>query len=1081
MSGAIPVEVLAAGANLATSSSSQAYQRSAQDKVVYLHDGSLLVGHFDGSKGVIYQVTNPSTAPVATQVQTISGDEVTLYTQPGPNSTDIWIQVGAELVGSAPLEQIQHGVYNGSTFAWDTVTTIPGTIAPGRQDPSVTWTGKWLIASWWDDTNFSNSDNVFVNWTTDKTGKTGWQPSATWLTTTGHTIVQVSIRHSARLGATILVYTARSRLFTRTLLDSKADPSLGNWTAESKVDPAYDDSGAGFGGPQVAIDENSGKIHVFRAVTNSGGPSWTGVTYWLGVPDAVPMVTGVVNWNPRLVIDPTASSTGPPDIAGAVDAAGKVYVFWATSVTAGAIKYVTLVSPYTSASPATTLATSGTQPRYPHIPAQAPLSRGYVPVVYQSGSSSPYRIVLDTTVSTSGGGDTSPPTIPAGLAATPSSTAPQVNLTWNASTDNVGVAGYTVYRNGSALGSAVGTAYTDNTVSSLSTYSYKVDAYDAAGNHSAGSAPVSVTTPDTSPPTVPIGVSAAAVSPGEIDLSWSASTDNVAVTGFTVYRNGAFLATAGGGATTWADTTVAGSTTYSYSVDAFDAAGNHSARSTLASATTPAATDAQPPTVPAGVAAQAGPVGEVDVTWSATTDNVGVTGYTVYRGGVLLATVSGSTLAYADKTAAGLTSYSYTVDAFDAAGNHSAQSVAGTVTTPDWTSPTVPAGLTATVMSADEIDLAWSASTDNIGVSGYTVYRNGAAIATTPAGTLSYASTGLSHGPTYTYTVDAYDAAGNHSAKSAPVSAHTPDDVAPTMPGGFAASAASPTAVSVSWTSSTDNVGVTGYEVNRDGVVVTTLAPTVLSYRDTVAAGSKHSYTVDAFDAAGNRSASPPVISVTTPTAPPAAPKFVQGGVVTTGSRLTTVTLTLGPVARGDLLVGWFGQYDSTGQVSVSDSVNGAWTRSASTTWHGGTAPGDIALYYFANSAAAATSLTVTITSPNPTYLQASAAEYSGVAAVSPLDQVIVAKGSGTTADSGLTAAVSAGELVYGGMTATNGAGTLTPGASQGVSFVKRTQSSSGTQGQEDIVSGAAGQQHAVLTFPTSVPWFMVCAVFKPA
>jgi hypothetical protein len=66
-------------------------------------------------------------------------------------------------------------------------------------------------------------------------------------------------------------------------------------------------------------------------------------------------------------------------------------------------------------------------------------------------------------------------------------------------------------------------------------------------------------------------------------------------------------------------------------------------------------------------------------------------------------------------------------------------------------------------------------------------------------------------------------------------------------------------------------------------------------------------------------------------------------------------------------------------------------------------------------------------------------------------------------------------------MTATNGPGTLTPGASQAVPFVKRTQNTSGSQAQEDILASAAGQQHAVFTFPTSTQWFMVCAVFKAA
>jgi hypothetical protein len=165
--------------------------------------------------------------------------------------------------------------------------------------------------------------------------------------------------------------------------------------------------------------------------------------------------------------------------------------------------------------------------------------------------------------------------------------------------------------------------------------------------------------------------------------------------------------------------------------------------------------------------------------------------------------------------------------------------------------------------------------------------------------------------------------------------------------------------------------------------------------------------------------------------------------------------------------------------VGVSDNVNGAWTRSpASTTWNGAT--GDIALYYRANSNAAA-SLTITVSAANATYLQGSPAEYSGVASTNPLDQVVLAKGSGTSADSGLTPATGAGELVYGGMLATNGGGTLVAGASAGVPFTKRAQSTSGSQGLEDITSSAAGQQRAGFTFTNSVSWFMVCAVFKPA
>jgi len=707
-----------------TSSSSLGYQHPAQDKVAYLHDGSLLIGFFNGSTGVVDQVRNPgSSAQSVAQVQTIAGDEVTFYTLAGATSTDIWIQAGAELVGSAPLEQIRHGTYDGTSFTWDSATSIPGTISPGRQDPSVTWSGKWLIATWWDDTNLSDSDNLFMNWTADRTGQSGWLTTAIHMTATNSNITQPNIRHSAKLGATVLVYGTHYRDLYRVLLDSRTDPSLGNWTAETVLDSGYDDSEAGYGGPQVAIDEASGNIHVFRAVINAGGPTWHGVTYWLGRPDAAPMATGHVTWNSRLIID-GAASTDPPDIAGAIDASGKVFVFWVTSASSGALKYATLVSPYITASSVTTLSTLGSQPRYPHVPAQSPLNRGYVPLVYQSGTGSPYSIVLDTTIAAAGG-DTTPPTVPTGLVANASTSTQQVNLSWNASTDNVGVTGYTVYRNGSALGAVSGTtlAYTDNTVASLTSYSYAVDAFDGGGNHSTQSTPASVTTPDWTPPSVPAGVIATAASPTEIDLSWNASTDNVAVTGYTVYRNGSSLTTTAASVTSFADTTVVASTTYSYTIDAFDAAGNHSTQSTAATATTAAAPDTQAPTVPAGVTASAGPPGEVDVSWTASTDNVAVTGYTVYRDGTSLGTVSA--LAYADKTAVGLTNYSYSVDAFDAAGNHSAQSAAAVLTTPDWTPPTTPTGLAAKVANSSEIDLTWNTSTDNVAVAGYTVYRNG--------------------------------------------------------------------------------------------------------------------------------------------------------------------------------------------------------------------------------------------------------------------------------------------------------------------------------------------------------------------
>ena len=103
----------------------------------------------------------------------------------------------------------------------------------------------------------------------------------------------------------------------------------------------------------------------------------------------------------------------------------------------------------------------------------------------------------------------------------------------------------------------------------------------------------------------------------------------------------------------------------------------------------------------------------------------------------------------------------------------------------DTSAPTVPANLAATIISSSEISLSWTASTDDTAVTGYKVYRNGTQVNT--SATNSYSDTGLTASTTYTYTVSAYDAAGNNSAQSASTQATTQslaDTTAPTRSSG---------------------------------------------------------------------------------------------------------------------------------------------------------------------------------------------------------------------------------------------------------------------------------------------------------
>jgi chitodextrinase len=196
---------------------------------------------------------------------------------------------------------------------------------------------------------------------------------------------------------------------------------------------------------------------------------------------------------------------------------------------------------------------------------------------------------------------------------------------------------------------------------------------------------------------------------------------------------------------------------------------------------------------------------------------------------------------------------------------------APTGTPPDTTPPSVPGTLAATASSTSEIDLSWSASTDNVGVAGYRIYRGGTPIATTSA--TSFSDTGLSASTAYTYTVAAYDAAGNVSGLSSPATATTlapsADTQPPTVPTGLSATAVSSSQIDLSWTASTDNVGVAAYHVLRGGTRVATVTSGT-SYSDTgLSPSTAYTYTVIALDAAGNASAASASASATTLAAPP--------------------------------------------------------------------------------------------------------------------------------------------------------------------------------------------------------------------
>jgi len=185
--------------------------------------------------------------------------------------------------------------------------------------------------------------------------------------------------------------------------------------------------------------------------------------------------------------------------------------------------------------------------------------------------------------------------------------------------------------------------------------------------------------------------------------------------------------------------------------------------------------DTQPPSSPTNLGSSAITTNSFILSWTASSDNVGVTGYDVYQNGVKInvANITGTT--YNVTGLAAETTYGYYVKAKDGAANQSAASATLNVTTtaPDATPPTPPTNLVSSIITQTSFTLKWTASTDNIVVTGYDVYQNGIKKNTATIITTSYNVTGLTSATAYTFYVVAKDAAGNQSVASSTLGVST--------------------------------------------------------------------------------------------------------------------------------------------------------------------------------------------------------------------------------------------------------------------------------------------------------------------
>jgi len=500
------------------------------------------------------------------------------------------------------------------------------------------------------------------------------------------------------------------------------------------------------------------------------------------------------------------------------------------------------------------------------------------------------------------------------------------------------------------------------TFSALGAYQLAARAFDNLGA-SAVSATVNITVQappaDTTPPSVPQGLTATALGPNSVRLSWQASTDNVGVTGYELERNGALLPGLIANRE-FTDTGLSASTAYTYRVRASDAAGNRSAWSAAATVSTPSSNGGgTPPPQVVNLLSNGGfetgnfqgwnnewgfevntasahsgrygarMAGEGRLTqvfrtvrgrryyvmarvridreitrpaWGGV--RVQITAYNWTELAVHTLTLQNAPAGVwkrVDLTfVANSTQSRIAFENFSGGGRWEASGdefyVSETPIPPDGTPPqnqppvvaiSAPAN-GATFVAPATVDITATATDPDGTVARVEFLINGSVTGVATAAPFTYRAT-LSAPGTYQLAARAFDNLGA-SATSATVGITVQtaaDTTPPSVPLGLTATAESASSVRLRWQASTDNVRVDGYEIERNGAVLPA-AVTAAEHLDTgLSAATTYTYRVRAFDAAGNRSGWSAPASVATPGVggnPPPVTNLLANGSLETGN-----------------------------------------------------------------------------------------------------------------------------------------------------------------------------------------------------
>jgi uncharacterized protein YkwD/chitodextrinase len=561
-----------------------------------------------------------------------------------------------------------------------------------------------------------------------------------------------------------------------------------------------------------------------------------------------------------------------------------------------------------------------------------------------------------------------PPTTPAptiiptinSFTAAPSSIAAGqfATLSWNVT----GAVSLTIDNGIGDVSTAASTA-----VSPAQTIVYTLTATNSAGSSSSQVTVTVTAAPVTQPPSAPVLNSATAPSSSEADLGWTASVDAVGVSGYQILRNGGVLATVSGTTLSYADTTVSPGATYSYSVRAFDAAGNQSAASNSIQVAIPVAPPSAGSCSPAATGAFLGcyfnnitlsgePVlvrtdPQINFDWGSTPPNPSLSrrGFSaLWQGNFIFAQ---GLYTFTTVTSDGMRLYidgnlvlnqwnnqpaaTYTVQQAVSQGVHlitlqyydvTQTSVAhltwqGTVPVVQLPSIVSFAAAPSAVVAGQPSTLTWrvngaSAIAIDNGVGNVTGVSS---IAVLPAQTTAY-------------TLTATNSAGASTSRATVTVGSLQDTHPPTVPVLTSAVANGSTAVDLTWLTSVDNVAVAGYQILKNGNAIGSVSVSTLSYTDTgITPGASYTYSIKAYDAAGNYSAASNAIQVVIPAAPASSGSCAAAVGAFTGCYFSNITLSGEPVlvrtdtqinfdwggnppersvARGYFSVQWQGSFD---------------------------------------------------------------------------------------------------------------------------------------------------------------------------